>query len=257
MPAIIEAGLCRPGGQEKPTGYCRSSIMFTSKDGVTLSAAGLIGLAAAGLGSLSMVGISSGSVIETNSSSTASSFTVVTSGDLLLNNTSATQSGGGYLGASSVTPLFDGLAPISSVGATNTGNFYGAQDGATVTVPIASATIGSIITYTAWQNQGREHQNYTLSYSTDGGTSYTALTTVAYDGPSPGTTMGLEVQLALSTPITGVTDLQWTFNPNNITNGVAYTELAAYAPAGAPEPATLGLLAIGGLTLLARRRTSA
>ena len=230
--------------------------MFTSKDGVTLSAAGLIGLAAAGLGSLSMVGISSGSVIETNSSSTASSFTVATSGDLLLHNTSATQSGGGYNSASSVTPLFDGLAPIQGVTAFS-GNFYGALNGATVTVPIASATIGSIITYSAWGGFGRYEQFYTLSYSTDGGTSYTALTTVAYDGPSPGTTMGLEVQLALSTPITGVTDLQWTFNPNNITNGVAYTELAAYAPAGAPEPATLGLLAIGGLTLLARRRTSA
>jgi hypothetical protein len=221
-------------------------------------------LAAGGLAVVSLLstGIASANVVENNISGN-NGFTVPTANDILL-GTTPIQSGGTYFPAdSSLTALTDGIAPANPVNA-NPPEFFGAEDGTVLTFNLSVTTnINSIVTYTGWQDSGRVNQNYTVSYSTDNGNTYTPLTTVSYvfSGTSapPGSSGGgipadTEVQLTSNSGplITGATNLQFSF-ANVQNDGVGYTEIAAYVP----EPATLGLVAVGGLGLLLLKRRKA
>ncbi|MGC8624966.1 MAG: PEP-CTERM sorting domain-containing protein [Phycisphaerae bacterium] len=238
--------------------------MLFKSSSLVLASVGLAGLVLAG------TGVASATIVEANSSS-ITGYTVTTANDILLGtaNTggsaggSASYTGGSFSpGGSTFSALTNGLAPANPV---NTGQEFGAQGGTStapagtvITFALANATnIGSIVTYTGWQDAGRVNQNYTLSYSTNNGSSYTPLTTVNYSFNYPsyaGTPADTMVQLtSISGPlITGATDLQFSFfYPSVQNNGVGYSEIAAYP---VPEPASLGLMAAAGMGLLLLRK---
>ena len=118
-------------------------------------------------------------------------------------------------------------------------------------------TVGSIDTFSLWSDGGRINQDYVVSYSTDNGTTFTPLATVQYD-PSAG---GIaKVSISTDDPsgilASNVTDVEFNFNTGVLhpQNGfVGYSELSIN---GVPEPTSLGLLALGGLGLLRRRRAA-
>jgi hypothetical protein len=93
----------------------------------------------------------------------------------------------------------------------------------------AGYTITNLNTYTAWQDDGREDANYSVSYSVDG-TNFSPIAAVAYN-PSPYPTKdgtgGTLTSLSVSN-LTGVKYLQWSFSSSQQNGGVGYTELAAY-----------------------------
>ncbi|NNM84935.1 MAG: PEP-CTERM sorting domain-containing protein [Phycisphaerales bacterium] len=244
----------------------------------------LTGMVAAIASTSVLTAISTGSVIVSGTSS-STGFTVPTANDVLYheptlggatgsysasianppNATEASWNGsGGYRSdISGLGYLFDGIAPSNQFG----NNWFGVAGGTgssatVVTVPLQTASaLDSIATYTVWGDSGRVNQSYSVSYSTDGGSTYTTLdSSVAYTYSLATTPAATEVVLTDSSggALAGgaiITDLQFTFGPQQ-NNGVAYSEIAAYAPV--PEPSTLSVLGVGaaGLLLLLRRRTA-
>ncbi len=201
-------------------------------------------------------------IIETDST-TSSGFTINTTGDLAYDVapvvsgtgllTSIAEDNGSPQPTNNPAVLTDGLfGPADPTNTTPT-TVAGIQNGTIITIPLASPSdISGIETYTAWHDTGRDGQNYTASYSSDGGTGYSPLDTVAY-APSQN---DAEVALASSTGslASGVTDIQFNFE-NVENNGVGYSEIAIYG-AAVPEPASLALLAVAGLAILVRPRKS-
>ena len=201
-------------------------------------------------------------IIETDST-TNTGYTINTTGDLAY-GVAPVVSGNGLLAnipedngnpqpTNNPAVLTDGLFGPADPTNTSPTTVAGIQSGTVITIPLAiPSNISGIDTYTAWHDTGRDGQNYTVYYSTDGGTSYTALDTVAY-APSQN---DAEVALTSSTGLlaSGITDIQFNFE-NVQNNGVGYSEIAIYG-AAVPEPSVLVLLAIGGagLLLLGRRR---
>jgi len=130
--------------------------------------------------------------------------------------------------------------------------------------------VGSIETYSASGDNQHINQNYRLMYATDAGPGYTYqfITNVAY---APVTLFGGRTKVSITddaSPIlaSGVTSIALVFaddidyNPNSLAttvpqNGsVSYTELSIIGVV--PEPTSFGILALGALGLLRRRRAA-
>jgi hypothetical protein len=117
----------------------------------------------------------------------------------------------------------------------------------------AGYTISEFRAYSGWQDTGRARQNFTLTYSTVAApTTFIPLTTFS------GTANTLDeltvVKDNLGATIPNVYAVQFK-TAGDVQNGyVGYREFDLLGTATAPEPATLGLLGTGALSLLARRR---
>ena len=118
--------------------------------------------------------------------------------------------------------------------------------------------ITGIDTYGGWNDSGRDQQLYTVAYSTvaNPGT-FTDITSVNFNPPDTSNPSASRVQITdtTGTLATGVAAIRFTFDqPAAPENGyTGYTELDVFGTP-VPEPTALGLAALGGAGLLARRR---
>jgi len=169
-------------------------------------------------------------------------------------------------GSFGTLPIYTGAASTkTNVAATGPGA------GRSVTYTLASpSTITEIEVLGGWSDNGRDAQNYGVSIATGGSSTFTPLNlsgatvssgtasvtgnNVAYNPAAPGgvqvanrTTITDSLGAALATNVTAIR-----FNFGAVENN--YTGTAELAVVGIPEPTAFGLLGVGGLGLLARRR---
>lgn len=161
----------------------------------------------------------------------------------------------------SIGPIGD-KSPFVSVG-----NYQGGGAVTFLTYQLPTATaISSIGVYGGWVDAGRDEQDFTFRYSTDGGTTFTDLIRVQNKG-----TVGMVIPnpVAVRTVITDdagpiangalITHVQFNFGENNTyPNGVeaGWTGLSEVAVYAVPETSAAMLGAIGALGLLRRRRNA-
>jgi len=186
-------------------------------------------------------------VTETDSVYAGGNFPPLPAGDLLTNRITTVAANSITVGPENhltTAALFDGI-----IGAPLTTNRSYEISGGAVTFYLGSGangdgyTITNLNTYTAWQDDGREDANYTVSSSPDGA-NFTVIAKVNYN-PSPYPTKdgtgGTLTSVAVEN-LTGVRYLKWDFTAAQQNSGVGYTEVAAYGQAsGSPAPATLGV----------------
>ena len=128
------------------------------------------------------------------------------------------------------------------------------HNGATLTYTLPANTLGynitDINTFTGWRDGGRVDQNYDVLVTTVSNPVFTSVLSV---GQSAGGQRSLQV-LTSGLGLTDVTAIRFSFP--SVQNGfVGYRELDVIGTAiVVPEPASLGLLAVGGLALVRRRR---
>lgn len=180
------------------------------------------------------------SVTETDAVYAGGSFPAMPIGDLLTNGTTRVTANTITVAEENrltASALYDGK--IGTPGSTN--RSYEISGGAITFYLGAGAngtgfTITNLLTYTAWQDDGRENANYSVSYSIDG-TNFYNVATVSYN-PSPYPTKdgtgGTLTALSISN-LTGVRYLKWSFSASQQNSGVGYTEVAAF---GRPSPST-------------------
>jgi len=113
-------------------------------------------------------------------------------------------------------------------------------------------TISEFRSYSGWQDNGRSRQDFTLTYSTVAApTTFIPLTT--FDGTTSTLDELTDVKDTLGATIPAVSAIQF-LTGGNVENGyVGYREFDLIGTP-TPEPASLGLLGLGSLALLTRRR---
>ncbi len=190
-----------------------------------------------------------------------------TANDVLLNQSPSAQSGNFTLESSSGVPILtDGLfGAINGLGNDAThfnwatvGNNAGS--GSSLTYAFAPTQLTRLVTYGGWNDNGRDQQDYAVSYSTDGGATFLPLGSVDFNPSVANNTpsadrvtftddSGLLAGGAL------IDELQFNFAQGDVENGyVGLAEIAAYSPVAVPEPASVMLLGLGAVGLIAATR---
>ena len=182
----------------------------------------------------------------------------VSTTDLLQTSLSSSSSTGTFYGAggSNLSLFHDG---VFTSGYGNASTTTMPQNGTTVTFAFNLTTntsgysLSMIRSYASWGDDGRDGQQYTVSYSTVSAPStFLSLTTIARFDAGNNNTPSTMVQLTDSSGMlaTNVAQLRFTFNAVD-NNGTGYREFDVFGSASAiPEPSTYA--AVVGLSALAR-----
>jgi hypothetical protein len=215
------------------------------------------------------LGGSSAFAVATVSTNNTSGTYPVSNGDLLNGLTPATTGTFGPL----FGEMFAGTNPaILTDGAFGSANpnadtappsTLAVQNGATLTYTFDTTantlgySLSAISTYGGWQDGGRDRQTYDVLYSTvSDPATFLPLATVDFEPTNAGQPSNTRVELTDPSGVlaTSVKSLRFNFGVQE--NGQAgYREIDVVGAAVAiPEPASLGVLAVAGLGLLARRR---
>ena len=116
--------------------------------------------------------------------------------------------------------------------------------------------ITNISTYAGWQDNGRDAQNYTVSYSTVAApTTFLPIATVSYNPGGSLAPSNDQVTLTENTTgilATGVKSILFSFAATQENGYAGYRELDVIGSAAVPEPASAAVLCVAGLGLLAR-----
>ena len=124
-----------------------------------------------------------------------------------------------------VANLTDGDAQGPRAVGNGTGVYTILGNNATITYNLgAPCRITGVQTWTGWNGGGRDNQDYTVLYSTNG-TDFIRLWTVAND---PTQNHGNSVLLTINGILTNVVAIRFNFSATQQNNGVAYNELAVY-----------------------------
>jgi hypothetical protein len=189
----------------------------------------------------------------------------VSSTDLLTGLT-ATNVTGNFTaeGTGGVPILNDGLTPSpvtrDTGGAFEFGSFATAGNigGTSLTYVLSTPTnLTSIAVFGGWQDGGRDEQGYSILYSTSAAptTFLPLVTNFDFNPPDPtGHPQLTKVTFSDDTGILASDVYALKFNFNAVENGyTGYTEIDAFG-SPVPEPATLTMLAFGGIGLLLGKR---
>ena len=142
------------------------------------------------------------------------------------------------------------------------GNGNGAGSVATYNLNLATSPLGYNISridvYGGWNDAGRDQQRYNVLYSTVGDpTTFIPLTSVDYQPANTGNVQSATLvritENALSNLATGVAAIRFDFTPAVENGHTGYAEIDVIGTA-VPEPAMAGLVGLGCVGLLARRR---
>ena len=99
------------------------------------------------------------------------------------------------------------------------------QNGTVLTFALANRSdITNFVTYSYWPDNGRVNQDYTLSVSTNGGSSFNTIQAINATPSVGGSPIYLKVELAIAGSIKNVTHVRFSF-PSTQNNGVGYPEL--------------------------------
>jgi hypothetical protein len=114
-------------------------------------------------------------------------------------------------------------------------------------------TVSEFRSYSGWQDTGRARQDFILTYSTVAAPT-TFFPLIEFHGTANTQNELTVVKDSLGATIPGVYAIQFQ-TPANVQNGyVGWREFDLIGTATVPEPASLGLLGAGALSVLARRR---
>ncbi len=180
----------------------------------------------------------------------------------LINGASPLSSLGNFtLEASDGTPaLTNGAYPAlstgvvgSHIGLATAGNGGGA--GTQVTYLFTTSNIARVDVYGGWNDNGRDEQDFTIQFSTDGGLNFGSLILSGEFNPIVGAGLQSATLVSISDnagPLaTGVNAIRLNFT-NAVENG--YTGYAEIDVVAVPEPGAMGLLALATLGLATARR---
>lgn len=152
-----------------------------------------------------------------------------------------------------------GAHPAFATGGNTGGTFVTYSLGANPT----GYNISSIVVYGGWNDNGRDEQKYTVSYSTVAApNTFIPITPVDFN-PNIAGSIQSATKVTISDDTlpflaTGAANIKFDFSAAVENGYTGYAELDVNgSPTAAPEPATLGLFAVGATGLLMRRRRHA
>jgi hypothetical protein len=180
--------------------------------------------------------------------------------DLLQTNLASVTSSGNFTqeGSGGISILNNGLFVINGGNPGDNSQLATGANGTFVefNLNIGVNTLGydvsSIETYGGWNDGGRDHQLFRISYSLVGNSAFTPIGVLDYEPAGTGTPSA--VRAIFATTLTGVDAIRLDFLPGQENGYVGYGEVDVVGTATVPEPATVMLAFLGGATLLTRRR---
>jgi hypothetical protein len=131
----------------------------------------------------------------------------------------------------------------------------GSGAGTQVTYLFTLSDVARVDVYGGWNDNGRDEQDFTIQFSTDGGGSFGAAISPGEFNPTVGAGLQSATRITISDnagPLaTGVNAIRFNFT-NTVENG--YTGYAEFDVVAVPEPGALALLGLAAIGLATRRR---